>query len=104
MSSTGCMWPPLAARHLDANSEEVPPSSSQGTGLTNGAQAGFQISLALLALVQGTLPSVCYSAKGAQDIAQPGHWYGSHCPLKSFRLLLLKKSLPLACCMVIELQ
>lgn len=103
MSSTGCIWPPLAAPHLDANSE-VPPSSSQGTGLTNGAQAGFQISLAPLALVQGTLPSICYSAKGAQDIAQLGHWYGSHCPLKSLRLLLLKKSLPLACCMVIELQ
>ena len=47
------MWPPLAAPYLDANSE-VPPSSSQGTGLTNGAQAGFQISLAPLALVQGT--------------------------------------------------
>lgn len=97
MSSSGCMWPLLAPPHLDAKSEEVPPSSSQGTGLTNGAQAGFQISLAPLALVQGTLPSVCYSGKGAQDVAQPGHWYGSHC-------LSLKKSLPLACCMVIELQ
>lgn len=40
-----------------ASSKEL-PSSSQGTGLLNGARAGFQTLFASLAVAQGTLHSM----------------------------------------------
>ena len=71
MNATGCRWPPLAPTQLDANSEEVLPSSSQGTGLPSGAQGWLSDLICLLGSGAGhTAQRVCYAVKGGQDAVQ----------------------------------